>query len=79
MQAADHLGAGLAQIPVMLGPYLQNRGVIIGPDFPDAGRAQRGHGTDRASLGAFLSCHQRQQPDPGAQLGLHIQHPLTRG
>jgi len=54
VQAADHLGAGLAQIPVMLGPYLQNRGVIIGPDFPDAGRAQRGHGTDRASLGAFL-------------------------
>jgi len=78
VQPAHDLGAGPAQVPVPLGPDLQHRRVIIGPGLPDPGRAQRCDGHRPGIVGVVLirvtSC---QQPDPRAQLGRHIQHPLT--
>jgi len=41
VQPAGHLGAGLAQVPVALGPHLKHCRVIISPGFPDLGGAQR--------------------------------------
>jgi hypothetical protein len=77
-QPAHDLGAGPAQIPVALGPDLQHRRVIIEPHFPDTGRAQRGD-RDRPGIVGIVLVHIAggQQPDPRAQLGRHIQHPLT--
>jgi hypothetical protein len=62
-----------------LGPDLQHRRVIIGPDLPDTGRAQRGD-SDRPGIAGVVLVRipGGQQPDPGTELGLHIQHPLTR-
>jgi hypothetical protein len=34
VQPAGDLGPGAAQVPVALGPYLQHRRVIVGPDLP---------------------------------------------
>ena len=78
VQPAHHLGTGPAQVTVALGPHLQHRRVIIGPDLGDAGRSQRRDGHRPGIAGIVLirvtSC---QQPDPCAELGRHIQHPLT--
>jgi len=79
MQPADDLGTAAAQVPVALGPDLQHRRVIIGPDLPDAGRAQRGDRHRPGIIGVVLvHIPGSQQPDPRAELGRHIQHPLTR-
>jgi hypothetical protein len=80
MQPADDLGAGPAQVAVPLGPDLQHRRVIVGPDLPDTGRAQR-RDRDRAGIAGVVLVHITggQQPDPRTELGLDIQHPLTRG
>ena len=79
MQPADDLGAAAAQVPVALGPDLQHRRVIIGPDLPHAGRPQRGNGHRPGIVGIVLvRVPGGQQPDPRAELGRHIQHPLTR-
>jgi len=79
VQPADDLGAGPAQVPVALGPDLQYRGVIIGPGLPDPGRAQR-RDRHRPGIAGIVLVHiaSGQQPDPRAELGRHIQHPLTR-
>lgn len=42
VQPAGHLGAGLAQVPVALGPHLEHCRVIILSHLPDTRRAQRG-------------------------------------
>jgi hypothetical protein len=79
VQPADELGAGPAEVTVTLGPHLQHRRVIIRPDLSDTSRAQRGDGHRpgiiRVVLVRITGC---QQPHPGAELGRHIQHPLTR-
>jgi hypothetical protein len=76
---AGHLGPGAAQVPVALGPHLQHRRVIIRPDLPAASRAQRGNGHRPGIVGVILvRVTGRQQPHPRTELGLHIQHPLTR-
>jgi hypothetical protein len=79
MQPAHDLGAGPAQVAVALGPHLLLCRVIVGPGLPDAGRAQR-RDRDRAGIVGVVLVHVAggQQPDPRAQLGLHVQHPLTR-
>ena len=80
MQPADHLGAGPAQVTVPFGPDLQHRRVIIGPDLPDTGRAQRRDGHRPGVIRVVLvRVPGGQQPHPRAELGLHIQHPLTCG
>jgi hypothetical protein len=54
--------------------------VIIGPDLPDPGRPQRGDGHRPGIVGVVLvHITGGQQPDPRAELGRHIQHPLTSG
>jgi hypothetical protein len=50
----------------------------IRPDLRRAGERSAATSTGRASLGSFLFVAPRQQPHPRAELGLHIQHPLTR-
>ena len=73
MQSAGDLGAAAAQVPVALGPDLQHRRVIIGPDVPNAGRPQRGNGHRPGIVGIVLvRIPGSQQPDPRAQLGRHI-------
>ena len=78
VQAADDLRAAAGQVTAALGPDLEHRRVVIGPGFADAGRAQRGDG-DRAGVVGVVLVHVPggQQPDPGAQLGLHVQDPLA--
>jgi hypothetical protein len=53
--------------------------VIVTPGLPDTGRAQR---RDRHGAGVvgivLIDVSRRQQPHPGCQLRLHVQHPLTR-
>ena len=80
MQPAGHLGPGPAQIPVPLGPYLQHRRVIISGYLPAGGRAQC-RDRHRPGVVGVVLVHRpsRQQPDPGAELRLHIQHLLTNG
>jgi hypothetical protein len=70
MQSAHDLGTAAAQVPVALGPDLQHRRVIIGPDLPDAGRAQR-RDRDRPGIIEVVLVHiaGSQQPDPRAELG----------
>ena len=80
MQPADDLGTAAAQVPVPLGPDLQHRRVIIGPDLPDASRPQRCDGHRPGIVGVVLvHIASGQQPDPRAELGRYIQHPLTSG
>jgi hypothetical protein len=80
VQPAGDLGAGPAQVPVPPGPDLQHRRVIIGPDRQAGSRAQRRDG-DRAGIAGIIFVHRSrgQQPHPGGQLGLHVQHPLPGG
>ena len=79
VQPAGHLGPGAAQVPVALGPHFQYRCVIIGCHLAAGRRAQR---RDRHRTGivrvVLVRVPRREQPHPGAQLGWHIQHPLTR-
>ena len=80
VQPAGDLGAGPAQIPVSLGPHLQHRRVIVTPGLPDTARAQRRDGNRAGIVGIVLvNVSRREQPHPGGQLRLHVQHPLTRG
>ena len=80
VQPAGDLVPGAAQVPVPLGPHLQHRGVIIGADLARDRRAQRGDRHRPGVVGVVLvRCPSRQQPHPGAQLGLHVQHPLAGG
>jgi hypothetical protein len=52
--------------------------VIIGPDPGDAGRPQRRDGHRPGIVGIVLiRVTSGQQPDPRAEPGRHIQHPLT--
>jgi hypothetical protein len=44
-----------------------------------AGERSAATATGRASFGSFLLVARWQQPQPGTQLGLHIDHVLTRG
>jgi len=80
VQPAGGLVAGPAQVPVPLGPYLQHRGIVIGPHRRAGRRPQRRDG-DRPGIVGVVLVHiaDGQQPHPRSQLGLHIQHPLTRG
>jgi hypothetical protein len=78
MQPADELGAGPAEVTMALGPHLQHCRVIIGPDLSDTGRAQGGDGHRPGIIRVVLVRIPRgEQPHPGAELGRHIQHPLT--
>jgi hypothetical protein len=80
VQPAGDLGPGAAQVAVALGPHLQHRRVIVGLDLAAGRRAQR-RDSDRPGVVGVVLVHRpiRQQPHPGAQLGLHVQDPLTRG
>jgi hypothetical protein len=80
VQPAGDLGAGAAQVPVALGPHLQHRRMIIGMHLAAGGRTQRRDGHRPGIVGVVL-VHRpsSQQPHPGAELGLDIQDPLTRG
>jgi hypothetical protein len=79
MQPAGNLGPGAPQIPVALGPHLQYRRVIVCLDLPARRGAQR-RDRHRAGIVGVVLVHRPggQQPDPGAELGLDIQHPLAR-
>jgi hypothetical protein len=79
VEPADDLSPGAAQVAVPLGPYLQHRCVVIGPGLPHARRAQRCD-SHRPGIVRVVLVHvaSPQQPDPRTQLGLHVQHPLTR-
>ena len=73
VQPADDLGAAAAQVPVPLGPDLQHRRVIIGPDLADAGRPQRGNSHRPGIVRVVLvRVPGGQQPCPRAELGRHI-------
>ena len=78
VQAAHHLGPDPAQVAVALGPHLQHRGVIIRPDLAPRRRAQRSD-SHRPGVVRVVLVHRAggQQPHPGPQLGLHVQHLLT--
>ena len=78
MQAAGNLVARPRKVTVTPGPHLQHRRVVIGGHFPRCLRAQR---RDRNRQGivrvVLIRVPGFQQPDPGGQLGLHVQHPLA--
>ena len=61
VQPAGDLGPGPAQVPVPLGPYLQHRRVVIGPDRPAGGRAQR-RDRDRAGVVGVVLVHRSRRP-----------------
>jgi hypothetical protein len=80
MEPADDLVAGPGKITMALGPHLQHDGVAIDGHLLAALGPQRRHrhrpGIVRVGLVRVAGL---QQPDPGSQLGLHIQHPLAGG
>jgi hypothetical protein len=79
VQPAGHLGAGLSQVLVALGPPLEHCRMIILPHLPDLGGAQRGDRYRAGIVGIVLvDVAGRQQSHPGGQFGWHVQHPLTR-
>jgi hypothetical protein len=54
--------------------------MVIRFHLPPRGRAQRRDGDRPGVVGVVLvRVPGRQQPHPGPQLRLHVQHPLTRG
>jgi hypothetical protein len=79
VQPAHQLGPQAAQVPVPLGADPQHRRVVISCHRTGRRRAQRrdGHrpGVIRVVLARRAS---RQQPHPGTELGLHIQHRRPR-
>ncbi len=80
VEPAGDLVAGPRQVPVPLGPHLQNRGVIAGCHLPPGLGAQRRDGHRQRVAGVVLVRVTRlQQPHPGGQPGGHIQHPLADG
>ena len=80
VQPAHDLVAGPAQVPVPLGPHFQHRRVVIGRGRRGGGRAQRGDGYRPGVVGVVLVRRPGgQQPHPGTQLGLHIEHALPGG
>ena len=78
VQPAGGLGAQRGQLAVAAGPDPQHGRVVIGGHLMAGGRAQRGHG-DRAGviLVVLVRRPARQQPDPGAELGLHVEDLLA--
>jgi hypothetical protein len=80
MQPAGGLRAERGQLPVAAGPDPQHQRVVIGGDLRAGGRAQRGDGDRAGVIGIVLIRRPGgQQPDPGAELGLDIQHLLACG
>ncbi len=78
VQPAGGLGAEPGQLAVPAGPDPQHGRVVITPDLAAGGRAQRGDGDRAGVIGVILIRRpRRQEPDPGAQLGLHVQHLLV--
>jgi hypothetical protein len=78
VEPAGDLVPRAAQVPVALGPQLEHRRVILGCHLPRSRRAQR-RDRDRAGVVRVVLARPpgRQQPHPGAQLGLHIEHELA--
>jgi hypothetical protein len=79
VQPAGDLVAGPAQVPVPLSPHLQHCRVVLGP-HQRAGRRPQRRDRDRPGVVRVVLVHRpgAQQPHPRGQLGLHVQHPLTR-
>jgi hypothetical protein len=80
VQPADGLVAGPGQITVPFGPQLQHPGMAVRGHLLPGRRPQRRHRHRPGVVGVVLAgvpCV--QQPHPGGQLGLHIQHALTGG
>jgi hypothetical protein len=80
VQPAGNLRAAAGQVTAALGPGLQHRRVVVGPGLADAGRAQRRHRDGPGVVGVVLvHVPGGEQPDPRAQLGLHVEDPLAGG
>jgi hypothetical protein len=80
MQPADGLVAGPGQITVPFGPRLQHAGVAVSGHLLPGRRPQRRHRHRQGIVGVALAgVPGVQQPHPGSQLGLPIQHALTGG
>ena len=80
MGPAGGLVAGPGKIAVPFGPHLQHGGVVTGDHLPPGRGPQRRHRHRQGIAGVALAgVPGLQQPHPGGQLGLRIEHPLTRG
>jgi hypothetical protein len=78
VEPARNLVLRPAQVPVPPRPYPQHRRVIIGCHRAAGPGAQRRDGNRQGVVRVVLVTGAGgQQPDPGAQLGLHVQHPLA--
>ncbi len=79
VQPAGGLAAEPGQLAVPPGPDPQDKSMIIGADLLADGRAERG---DRDRPGVIrvvlVRCPGGQQPDPRAELGLHVHDLLAR-
>ena len=81
VQPAGGLGAQPGQLAVPVGPHPQHHGMVIGADglADRASGARRSPPTGRRSGRSCSSCPSRQQPDPGAELGLDVDDLLPGG
>ena len=80
MQPAGDLVAGPGKITMPLRPDLQHHGVVVGEHGALTLGAQCRHRDGQGIIGVALAgVLGVQQPHPGGQLGLHIQHPLPGG
>jgi hypothetical protein len=79
MKSAGDAGAVTGQVTVTLGPHLHHLDVILRPHLRHR-RAQRRNGHRTGVVGIVLVRRSSsQQPDPGGQLRLHVEDPLTGG
>jgi len=80
VQSAGDPVAGAAEIAVASRPDLHHRGVGLGTDLFKARRAQGGNGDRAGVVGVVLVDGAGvQQPDPGGQLRLDVDHSLAGG
>jgi hypothetical protein len=80
VQPAGDLVAGPGQITMPLRPDLEHHGVTVGDHWTLSLGTQSRHRDGQGIVGvALASVLGVQQPHPGGQLGLHINHPLAGG
>ena len=80
VEPARDLVLGPAQVPVPPGPYPQHRRMVIRRHrAPGSGVQHRDRHRQGVVRVVLVTGPGGQQPHPGAQLGLHVQHPLAGG
>ena len=78
VQPAGDLVTQPGQVPVPLGPHLQHRPVVLSGHLLAGPGPQRRDRHGQRIVGVVLvRVPGLQQPHPGRQLGLHVQHPLA--